>query len=275
MHRGWYPLVDNQAFRRFGPPPRDAATRRPPARQPPSDREGARAPGQDVPAEDAGVDGVVGDHAAGPARRHVGAERVGARQGRDLRHASRSPRARRRRTSSRPTATYRVARTGRNGHAHRPRDRLHRLPVARPLVDGRRADSSLREVMFVDRDWRTMEGRWFTGGYDEARPRREARARRQRAARARHRSHGASRRARPAQELKIYGANLPATLRAADIDLGPGITVTRVGQRDARPRDRRRGRRGRAPRSARAICSWPARRGRRRSRSTTRSTPSR
>src|SRR6188508_2459724 len=25
MHRGWYPLVDNQAFRRSGPPPRDAA----------------------------------------------------------------------------------------------------------------------------------------------------------------------------------------------------------------------------------------------------------
>ena len=24
-----------------------------------------------------------------------------------------------------------------------------------------------REVMFVDRDWRGIEGRWFTGGYDE------------------------------------------------------------------------------------------------------------
>ena len=28
-------------------------------------------------------------------------------------------------------------------------------------------DWALREVMFVDRDWRTIEGRWFTGGYDE------------------------------------------------------------------------------------------------------------
>ena len=27
--------------------------------------------------------------------------------------------------------------------------------------------TSLREVMMVDRDWRTMSGRWFTGGYDE------------------------------------------------------------------------------------------------------------
>ena len=24
-----------------------------------------------------------------------------------------------------------------------------------------------KEVMFVDRDWRGMDGRWFTGGYDE------------------------------------------------------------------------------------------------------------
>ena len=65
------------------------------------------------------------------------------------------------------TATYRVARTGETDHAHRPRDRLHRLPVARPFVDRRPPNSALREVMIVDRDWRTMEGRWFTGGYDE------------------------------------------------------------------------------------------------------------
>ena len=25
----------------------------------------------------------------------------------------------------------------------------------------------MREVMFVDRDWRAIEGRWFAGGYDE------------------------------------------------------------------------------------------------------------
>ena len=31
----------------------------------------------------------------------------------------------------------------------------------------RNDDAGLREVMFVDRDWRVMEGRWFTGGYDE------------------------------------------------------------------------------------------------------------
>jgi quinohemoprotein amine dehydrogenase len=31
------------------------------------------------------------------------------------------------------------------------------------------------------------------------------------------------------QDVKIYGANLPGTLRPADVDLGPGLTVTKVG----------------------------------------------
>ena len=90
---------------------------------------------QDVPAEDAGVGGVVGEHAAGAARRHVGAQRLGARQGRDLRPRHDHGRSRRRRTSSRPTTTLSRRAHRRDGHAHRPGDRLHRLPVARPLVD--------------------------------------------------------------------------------------------------------------------------------------------
>src|SRR4029453_11382381 len=30
------------------------------------------------------------------------------------------------------------------------------------------------------------------------------------------------------QELSIYGVNLPASLQPTDVDLGPGITVSRV-----------------------------------------------
>ena len=30
------------------------------------------------------------------------------------------------------------------------------------------------------------------------------------------------------QELKIYGANFSSSLRPSDIDLGPGLTVTRI-----------------------------------------------
>lgn len=86
---------------------------------------------------------------------------------------------------------------------------------------------TLREVMLVERDWKQISGRWFTGAYDEtgmdvtlsrigndpvvlgvapiallA---------------------GAS-----AQTVRIHGANLPASLRPADVDFGRGVRVTRV-----------------------------------------------
>jgi quinohemoprotein amine dehydrogenase len=86
---------------------------------------------------------------------------------------------------------------------------------------------NLREVMFLDRNWRHAEGRWFTGAYDElgidvrlervgmdpvvtgiAEPMVHA---------------GASN-----QELHIFGANLPAQPATADFNFGPGVTVDRV-----------------------------------------------
>ena len=85
---------------------------------------------------------------------------------------------------------------------------------------------TLREVMLVERDWRTMGGRWFTGAHDEigidvtlyradvpliagVYP-------------VALRSNGA------ANELTIFGANLPDGVTTADIDLGPGVEVTQV-----------------------------------------------
>ena len=128
----------------------------------------------------------------------------------------------------------------------------------------------MREVMMVDRNWRTMEGRWFTGGYDEI---------------------GIDvKLERVGAETRVLGTDRTALRQGAsgagaqdlrrqprrrcgprDVDLGPGITVTRVVS--ATPDvatvavDVAQTRRW-----ARAICSSPARRGRRRSRSTTRST---
>jgi quinohemoprotein amine dehydrogenase len=85
----------------------------------------------------------------------------------------------------------------------------------------------LREVMSINPGWRHAEGRWFTGAYDEfgidvrldrvgsdpvitgvSQPMLHA--------------------GTPGQELHIFGANLPAQLAAADINLGPGLTVDRV-----------------------------------------------
>jgi quinohemoprotein amine dehydrogenase len=72
-----------------------------------------------------------------------------------------------------------------------------------------------------------MEGRWFAGGYDELgldikldRIGNETRILGT--------DRTALKKGAAGQELKIYGSNFPATLRAADVDLGPGLTVARV-----------------------------------------------
>jgi quinohemoprotein amine dehydrogenase len=85
----------------------------------------------------------------------------------------------------------------------------------------------LREVMFVEPGWEEMSGRWFTGGYEEigmdvslkkfsASPVVVAMAPR------------ALRVGTRAQEITIFGANLPRALDASAVDFGPGVTVTNV-----------------------------------------------
>ena len=85
----------------------------------------------------------------------------------------------------------------------------------------------LREVLFVERDWEGISGRWFAGDYDEfgldvsyervgSDPvvvGMEPRALKI----------GAS-----DQTVTIFGANLPPTLSADEVSLGPGITVRQV-----------------------------------------------
>ena len=86
--------------------------------------------------------------------------------------------------------------------------------------------TSLREVMNVDRDWQTIAGRWFSGSYDETgadvqltrigrnpivlgvEPSSVVR--------------GAT------VQIRIFGANLPASATPRDLDFGQGVTVTRV-----------------------------------------------
>lgn len=84
-----------------------------------------------------------------------------------------------------------------------------------------------REVMIVERDWKTMSGRWFTGAYDETgvdvtltRLSGEPVI------------FGASapalKTAAASPALKIFGANLPAGVKVEDIRLGQGVRVTRI-----------------------------------------------
>jgi len=84
-----------------------------------------------------------------------------------------------------------------------------------------------REVLFVERDWRSMWGRWYTGAYDETGidvtlvrlgsdptvfgP-----------------SVTALKTSSNAVPVKIFGANLPATAKAEDIGFGQGVSVARV-----------------------------------------------
>jgi quinohemoprotein amine dehydrogenase len=72
-----------------------------------------------------------------------------------------------------------------------------------------------------------MEGRWFAGGYDEV----GIDVKLERVGsdpRVLGTDRTALRQGASAQELKIYGTSLVSSLRPADIDLGPGITVSRV-----------------------------------------------
>jgi quinohemoprotein amine dehydrogenase len=85
----------------------------------------------------------------------------------------------------------------------------------------------LREVMFVEPGWEEMSGRWFTGGYEEtgmdvslrkiaASPIVVGVAPK------------AIRTGTRGQDVTIFGANLPRSVAPTAIDFGPGVTVERV-----------------------------------------------
>jgi len=226
MHRGWYPLVDNQAFRRSGPAPRDPSPdgRPPDLRQPvekaldhltkafplktpewtawsatmrPPRLEG----NWTISATELGKGAIYGYLAIKPTSTSdeftTEITLIDARTG------------------------ERTTRTGQGlvytGFQWRGRS-----------SESGKDDTALREVMFVDRDWRTIEGRWFNGAYDElgldvTLERVGAETRVLGTAKTALRA-GAS-----GQDIVIYAANLPSTLRTSDVDLGPGITVSKIG----------------------------------------------
>jgi len=223
-HRGLYPLVDNQAFRRGGPPP-------------PSASSDGRPPDNRHPFEKA-VDHLAKTFALKTPEwtawsanmRPARLDGTWALTGWELGKGAIYGRVTITASSSSPeefttTATYRVARTGetisRTGRAI-----VYTGFQWRGSSSTQAADSSMREVMMADRNWRAMEGRWFNGGYDEI----GIDVKLERIGndpRVLGTDRTALRKGAAAQELKIYGTSLSAG-RPADVDLGPGITVTRV-----------------------------------------------
>ena len=222
-HRGLYPLVDNQAFRRGGPPPRDApppADGRPPDNRHPIEKTIAHLSSAfplttpewtawSANMRPARLDGTWALSGWEPGK--------GAIYGTVAISGSADEFTTR--------TTYRVARTGetitRTGRAIVYTGFQWRGRSSSPA-----ADSDLREVMMVDRGSRTMEGRWFAGGYDElgidVKLERIGNDPRVLGTDRTALKQGAS-----GWELKIYGANL-AIANTSDIDLGPGITIGRI-----------------------------------------------
>jgi quinohemoprotein amine dehydrogenase len=218
MHRGYYPLSDFQAFRRSGPPPREPdESGRPPDTRHPMDKAiahlstafplvtpewSAWAATMRPPRLD-GRWAISGyETGKGPI---FGLLTIAAQgDGGDF--------------TTDTKFTY--------GHGNQTVARRGRSIVYTGFQWRGKSDD-VREVLFVDRDWRHARGRWFTGAYDElgvdvrlervgsdpillgvAEPRIKA---------------GAS-----DQEIRLFGVNLPANISTADLNVGPGVTVERI-----------------------------------------------
>jgi quinohemoprotein amine dehydrogenase len=225
MHRGYYPLVDFQAFRRSGPPAREPGSDgRPPDNRHPMDKALAhlksafpfttpewsawsatmRAPRVE------GAWAVTGYEAG-----------EGPLYGRATVKAGASPAEFTTEISyTYPRSGRTVTRSGRaliyTGFQWRGRTTV-----------GQDEATSLREVMTVDRDWQTLAGRWFSGSYDErGLDVRLVRIGREPLVSGLDRA--SLRKGTAAQPVRLFGANLPAAVTPRDVDFGRGVTVTRV-----------------------------------------------
>jgi quinohemoprotein amine dehydrogenase len=86
--------------------------------------------------------------------------------------------------------------------------------------------NTFREVMFVERDWRSMSGRSFMGAYDEIGI--DVTLRRADGPVVSGVYPAALRTGAESEELTVYGVNLPTDVQPDDIDFGPRVTVTEI-----------------------------------------------
>jgi quinohemoprotein amine dehydrogenase len=222
MHRGYYPLIDFQAFRRGGPPPRDqqpGPDGRPPDNRHPMDKalahltsafplttpEWSAWAATMRPPRLQGKWALAGTELGkGPV---YGVVTIAPQGGGDTGDFT-----------TETTFTY-----ARSGKTVTRRGRA----IVYTGFQWRGKSDDFREVLSIDRDWRHGSGRWFTGAYDELGM--DVRLARigadpvvLGAAEQRIRSGGA------AQEVHLLGVNLPAQVAAPDLNFGPGVTVDRV-----------------------------------------------
>jgi quinohemoprotein amine dehydrogenase len=229
MHRGYYWLSDFQAFRRVGPPRREPGPDgRPPDNRQPMDvaigylstafplttPEWSAWAATKRPPQLQGTWALSGYQLGkGPVFGQVRIASAGAPDSSEFTTET---------TYTIPSTGEQVKRTGKaivyTGFQWRGRS-----------TDAGNAHE-LREVMFVDRDWRHARGRWFTGAYDElgldvtlqrvgGDPVLSGAATTVLLAPA----DGSAK-----QEVRLFGANLPAQVAPADLNFGPLVTVDRV-----------------------------------------------
>lgn len=225
MHRGFYPLVDFQAFRRVGPPQREPGPDgRPPDNRHPYEKAVAhlsatfplRTPEWAAwsatmrPPRLQGRWAVAGYQAGrGPV---YGIVTIAPKPGADDEFT----------TDARlvfPRSGQTLARAGRaivyTGFQWRGSS-----------SDGSADAPRWREVLLVERDWRQMSGRWFTGAYDETGI--DVKLVRAAADPIVLGAYPTALNTGATHTVRIFGANLPASPAAADLNFGPGVTIARV-----------------------------------------------
>jgi quinohemoprotein amine dehydrogenase len=225
MHRGYYPLVDFQVFRRTGPPAREpGADGRPPDNRHPMDKALGHLKGAfpfTTPEWSAwsatmrtprleGSWAITGYH---PGEGPIYGRAV-------LKPGSSTDEFLSEVSYTYPRSGKTVARAGRvliyTGFQWRGRTMV-----------GQDEATSLREVMTVDRDWQTVSGRWFNGSYDESGLGvRLVRIGRETIVSGLDRA--SLRKGAGAETVRLFGANLPTSLTPRDVDFGRGVTVARV-----------------------------------------------
>ena len=215
MHRGYYPLTDFQSFRRSGPPsddpqPVDQAIAHLSERFPLDTPAWTAWSATMRPARLAGTWLLRGDaHGAGAV---YGRVTIAAVPGTADEFTTRT-----RYVYARDGRQ--ITRTGRaviyTGFQWRGRS-----------SEGPDDADGLREVMFVERDWQTITGRWFTGAYDEVGL--NITLERVAGASVVAGVHPPTLRVGATETLRVYGVNLAPGTPPDAIDLGPGVDVLRV-----------------------------------------------
>jgi quinohemoprotein amine dehydrogenase len=228
MHRGYYPLIDNQAYRRMGPPQtQPGPDGRPPDNRHPMDKAIAhlsaafplntpewsewsvnwRNPKLEgrwlLTGYQTGKGPVFGEVTIKP--------NPSSKEGDEFVTEASYTYARSKQT---------VRRQGKvnlyTGYQWRGRS-----------IEVGHEDAAFREVLFVDRNQREITGRWFTGAYDETGiDVKLVRVGRDPLISGVFPSAAAA--GSPAREVRIFGANLPVNPSVSDFDFGPGVVVRSV-----------------------------------------------